>query len=176
MSKKLICSVSVALVLVVAGAANAKDLQWVDAAADHLWTSADNWKDGDGPPTDMMTGAASKLDGTVIEIPDGIDAVCKGFMLGQYGVTNEALVSGGSLTCQWLDVGRVNQKGGSGYLKVAGGSVNCSAVLKIPNQFATLTDFSLIGAGHVDLYGGTLSCGSFLIGNRQVGKDGGKVV
>ena len=33
-----------------------------------------------------------------------------------YGAANTAEISGGELSCQWLDIGRCNQNGGSGTL------------------------------------------------------------
>ncbi|MHC4706178.1 MAG: choice-of-anchor Q domain-containing protein, partial [Planctomycetota bacterium] len=99
--------------------------------------------------------------------------VCKGFMLGMYGVTNGAEVSGGSLTCNWLDVGRVNQKGGNGHLLVTGGQITVNGKLGVPNQFNTAVDPEKIGVGHIDLFGGTIIAGNFVLGSHQVGLDGG---
>ena len=158
---------ALALVLGAAGNAHAADIQFTDAGTDHLWTSPENWKNAGGPPTVSSDGAAFKLEGTKVQITDGMDAVCKGFMLGMYGVSNEAEVSGGTLTCNWLDVGRVNQKGGQGYLLVTGGQITVNGGLGVPKQFATAVDPDKIGIGHVDLMGGTISAGSFWLGNHQ---------
>lgn len=150
----------------------AADISYTDGGTDHLWSNTANWNGG-AFPNDSATGAAFNNEGTVVQITNGIDAVCKGFMLGMYGKTNAAEISGGTLACQWLDVGRCNQNGGNGYLQVTGGEITVSAKLSIPNQFDTLTDPAKMGLGHVDLLNGTISCGSFLMGNRLVGANGG---
>ena len=163
---------SIISLLLLSWCSFAADISYTDDGADHLWSNTANWNGG-AFPNDSLTGAACNNDGTVLQITNGIDAVCKGFMLGMYGDTNSAEISGGTLTCVWLDVGRVNQNGGNGTLEVTGGNITVSGKLSIPNQFDTLIDPAKIGAGHVDLFGGTISCGSFLMGNRQVGANGG---
>ena len=177
MWKKLICLVSFVLVLGMVSNANAYDYKFRDGGADHLWTNPDNWADAGnlppGPPNSSSDGAGSDRDGTKLEITDGMTALCKGFMLGMYGAINEAEISGGTLTCTWLGVGRVNQNGGNGYLKVTGGEISVSGSLMIPNQFNSAVDPNRIGVGHVDLFGGTLAAGNITIGNRQVGGGGG---
>jgi len=173
MCKKLICLVSFVLVLGLGCVANAADIQFTDAGADHLWTNPENWQNAAGPPLTATDGAACKLPDTIVEITEGMNAVCKGFMLGMYGVTNGAEVSGGSLTCNWLNVGRANQNGGNGYLKVTGGEINVSGNLMMPNQFDTAVDPNRIGVAHLDLFGGTVAVGNITIGNRQVGSGGG---
>ena len=150
----------------------AADISYTDNGADHLWSNTANWNGG-AFPNDSLTGAACNNEGTVLQITNGIDAVCKGFMLGMYGKTNSAEISGGTLTCVWLDVGRVNENGGNGTLEVTGGNITVSGQLQVPNQFSTMTDPAKMGVGHVDLLGGTLACGSFHMGTRQVGDGGG---
>jgi len=174
---KLICLVSFVLALGLVSNANAYDYKFTDGGADHLWTNPNNWDPvGDrppGPPNSSADGAGCDRDGTKLEITDGMTALCKGFMLGMYGATNEAEISGGTLTCNWLNVGRANQNGGNGYLKVTGGEINISGNLMIPNQFDTCVDPNRIGVAHLDLFGGTISCSNITIGNHQVGKNGG---
>ena len=162
-----------ALVLGLAGSAYAADIPYTDAGADHLWTNPENWQDNGGPPTVANDGAGFRQADTKVLITDGVDAVCRGFMLGMYGPSNEAEVSGGSLTCTWVDVGRVNQNGGQGYLLVTGGEIKISGNLNVPKQFSTAVDPEKIGVGHVDLRGGTISANNFVLGNRQVGQNSG---
>lgn len=162
----------VVLMALLAGSVFAGDISYTDGGADHLWSNSDNWKDGT-IPNDSLTGAAFNNDGTVVQITNGINAVCKGFMLGMYGDTNSAEISGGGLTCSWLDVGRVNQNGGNGSLEITAGQINVSGGLNIPNQSSSMIDPAKMGVGHVDLLGGTIHCKSFYMGNRQVGDDGG---
>jgi len=167
------CLMAVLLALGWVCVANAADIQFTDAGADHLWTNPENWKDAAGPPLTATDGAACKLPDTIVEITEGMNAVCKGFMLGMSGVTNGAEVSGGSLTCNWLHVGRVNQKGGNGYLLVTGGQITVNGKLGVPHQFNTAVDPEKIGVGHIDLLGGYIIADNFVLGNHQVGLNGG---
>jgi len=171
------CLVSFVLVLGLVSNVNAYDYKFTDGGTDHLWTNPNNWEPvggrPPGPPNSSEDGAACNIDSTKLEITDGMNALCKGFMLGMYGATNEVEISGGTLTCNWLNVGRANQNGGNGYLKVTGGEINISGNLMIPNQFATCVDPDRIGFGHLDLFGGTIFSSNITIGNHQVGLDGG---
>ena len=108
-----------------------------------------------------------------MQIDTDTSAVCKGFMLGMYGKTNTAEISGGSLNCSWIDVGRANQNGGSGTLIISGGDVIASGSLKIPTQFGSQSDPNNLGSGHIDLLSGTLIAGSIHIGSGQTGNNGG---
>jgi len=159
--------ISVVLVLGMAGSANAVDIQYTDAGTDHLWTNSMNWKDAAGPPNVADDGAAFDQTDTMVQITHGMDAVCKGFMLGMYGAVNGAEMSGGSLTCEWLDVGRVNQNGGNGYLLVTGGEITVNGGLGVPKQFTSAVDPDKIGVGHIDLFGGTIIANTFWLGNHQ---------
>ena len=161
------CLMVFGLVLGTAGSVLAADIQYTGAGADHLWSTPENWKDNSGPPTVSSDGAAFNRPDTKVLITDGITALCKGFMLGMYGATNEAEVSGGTLTCNWLDVGRVNQNGGQGYLLVTGGEIQVNGDLRVPQQFVSAVDPEKIGVGHVDLLGGTIRAGNFRLGNHQ---------
>ena len=44
-----------------------------------------------------------------------------------YGSNNSAEVAGGTLACDWLDIGRSNQNGGNGTLTITSGSVTVAA-------------------------------------------------
>ena len=167
MCERMTRLMTVLLALSAVYTANAGDIQYTDAGADHLWTNPENWKDAGGPPMVASDGAAFKHQDSNVLITDGVEAVCKGFMLGMYGVSNAAEVSGGTLTCNWLDVGRANQKGGQGTLLMTGGQVTVNGGLGVPNQFNTAVDPEKIGVGHIDLFGGTISAGDFWLGNHQ---------
>lgn len=166
MCRQQACAVYFVLILAMAGNL-AADIQYTDEGADHLWTTPENWKDAAGPPTTADDGAAFNRSGTTVQITEGMTAVCKGFMLGMYGVSNEAEISGGSLTCNWLNVGRANQKGGQGYLLMTGGEVIVNGALNVPNQFVSAVDPDKIGVGHIDLLGGYIVAGDFNLGNHQ---------
>lgn len=167
MCRRTACSVCIALIGVMTGTLTAADIHFTDAGADHLWTNPENWRDAAGPPTSADTGAAFNQPNTTVHITEGMTAVCKGFMLGMYGKSNASEVSGGSLTCNWLDVGRVNQHGGQGYLLVTGGEITVNGTLNVPNQFTSAVDPDKIGVGHVDLLGGYIVAGNFNLGNHQ---------
>ena len=167
MYRKLAYSACFALIWVLAGTITAADIHFTDAGADHLWTNPENWKDAAGPPTSPDDGAAFNRPETTVHITEGMTAVCKGFMLGMYGKSNQAEISGGSLTCNWLDVGRVNQHGGQGTLRVTGGEITVNGTLNVPNQFVSAVDPEKIGVGHIDLLGGFIVAGNLNLGNHQ---------
>ena len=154
--------------ILMLGLAGGADITYTDGGTDHLWSNTANWNGG-AFPNDSLTGAAFNNEGTVVQITNGIDAVCKGFMLGMYGSTNSAEVSGGTLSCDWLDVGRVNQNGGNGSLTITGGEIS-TGYLAVPMQFISCVDPSKIGVGHIDLHGGVIRCDNFWLGNRLVGQ------
>ena len=162
----------VALVLAPTLPSLASDIQYTDSGSDHLWTNPGNWQGGT-VPGDNNTGAANWNEGTHLEIPSGTNAVCKGFMLGMYGSSNSAEVAGGTLNCNWLDIGRSNQNGGNGTLTITSGSVTVSGTLSIPNQFSSNSDPANIGQGQLYLTGGSISANSIQIGNGQNGANGG---
>ena len=148
------------------------DIKYTDLGNDHLWSNPVNWQ-GDTVPGDNSTGAANWYDGTQVEIPSGTNAVCKGFMLGMYGSSNSAVVAGGTLVCNWLDIGRSNENGGNGTMTITGGSVTISGTLSIPNQFSSNTDPGNIGQGQLYISGGSIYANSIQIGDGQNGANGG---
>ena len=150
----------------------AADIPYTDSGNNHLWSNPGNWQ-GSTIPGDNSTGAANWNEGTQLEIPSGTNAICNGFMLGMYGSTNSAVVAGGTLACNWLDIGRSNQNGGNGALTISSGSATVSGTLSIPNQFGSNTDPANIGQGQLYLTGGSISANSIQIGNGQNGANGG---
>lgn len=174
MYRKLICLISFVLLLGLVSSANATDLQYTDLGADHLWTNSANWKDGIGPPADSSTGAACKLDDTILQITDGMTALCKGFMLGMYGKNNDAEIYGGSLTSTWVNVGRANAKGGDGYLLMEGGAVS-TGTLQVPWVSSAYIDGGITAQGIFDLKGGTINATALHVGPGEgiVGLNGG---
>ena len=158
--------------LISALTCQAADVAYTGAGADDDWTTSDNWQ-GNTPPADSSTGAAFWNDGTHVIITPGADITCNGFMLGMYGSTNSAEMTGGNLDCTWLDVGRCNQDGGDGTLTITGGEITVNGSLSIPKQFGTQVDPANIGRGHINLLGGTLTTSSLHIGSGEVGSNGG---
>lgn len=148
------------------------DIAYTGSGADDNWTTTDNWQGG-SIPADSSTGAAFWNDNTHVVIEPATDITCNGFMLGMYGSTNSAEMTGGSLDCGWLDIGRCNQNGGDGTLTLRDGWITVSGNLSIPQQFSTLTDPAKIGHGQMNLLGGSISVGNLHIGDGQVGQNGG---
>ena len=148
------------------------DYSFTGAGGDSLWTNPANWESNIVPDNDT-TGAAFDVDQTHVILDAATNAVCQGFMLGMYGATNTGEIHGGTLDCQWLDVGRVNQDGGNGTFAVRGGAVTVQNRLSIPNQLDSAVNPENMGVGHLDLLGGSIECYSMLMGNRQVGEGGG---
>ena len=150
----------------------AADINFNDSGADHLWTNSANWIGG-AIPNNSATGAAFNFNATTVEITSDTNASCKGFMLGMYGVTNSAEITGGTMNCSWLDVGRANQNGGNGTLQILAGNITVTGNLKVPTQFSTMINPANMGSGHIDLLGGVITCGVFSMGNQQIGDGGG---
>lgn len=163
---------SILVVLLSTYQLHSNDIEFTDAGADHLWTTAQNWLGGVAP-ADSTAGAELKNDFVELLIEDGINAACRGFMLGMYGSTNSALITGGTLNCLWMDIGRVNQNGGDGTLVVSGGDIVVSQKLSIPNQFSSLVDVNNMGRGRLELISGVITAQSLHIGDGQTGQDGG---
>lgn len=110
------------------------DYSFTGAGVDSLWTNPANWEPNEVPDNDS-TGAAFDNDQTHVILDAASSAICQGFMLGMYGATNSGQFHGGTLDCQWLDVGRANENGGNGTFSVNGGAVAVQNQLSIPNQF-----------------------------------------
>ncbi|MCH2036068.1 MAG: hypothetical protein MK120_03865 [Puniceicoccaceae bacterium] len=151
---------------------SAQDISYAGSGNDSNWNNSENWTSGN-IPSSSTEGAAFDKDETHVQIDSSTNATCRGFMLGMYGVTNSATISGGSLNCQWLDIGRSNQHGGNGTLTVSDGTVTIAGTLSIPQQFSSNTDTSSIGQGELRLLGGTVTAAYLQIGNRLIGADGG---
>ena len=151
---------------------SAADEVFIGAGGDNLWTNPTNWQNS-VVPNNSTTGAILWNDDLNLLIEDGINAVCHGFMLGAYGSTNSAQITGGSLNCTWLNVGRANQNGGDGTLYVSGGTINVSSQLTIPTQFNTLVDPEKLGRGRLELTGGIINAQDLHIGSGSIGNNGG---
>jgi hypothetical protein len=81
------------LLVLVSSVCFAADINYTDSGTeDHLWSNTANWNGGVFP-NDSASGAACNAEGTLLQITNGIDAVCKGFVLGMYGKTNSAEIS-----------------------------------------------------------------------------------
>ena len=89
----------------------AQDVSYTGNGSDDKWSTSSNWNNS-SIPNSIAIGAAFINDATHVIIETGTTSVCRGFMLGMYGAANTAQISGGDLSCDWLDIGRSNQFGG----------------------------------------------------------------
>ena len=178
MCRRVIYLISFVLVLSVVGDVQA-DVTWTDAGPDHLWSTPANW---DTLPSSADNTRISMLPGPTIA---NEGAVANYLYVGYGSSTGALTVDGGTLrTHGWLQMGfgeggdgTVNMNSGtitvdhtllvgrygSGTLNMAGGTITIGADLRIPD-LATAT-------GHVDLYGGIISCKDLLM-RRQAGSVG----
>ena len=150
----------------------AQDVSYTANGSDDKWSTSSNWNNS-SIPNSNADGAAFDNDATHVIIGTGTTSICRGFMLGMYGTANTAQISGGDLSCDWLDIGRSNQFGGDGTLTISSGSVTVSGTLSIPQQFGSNTDPANIGQGQLYMTGGSITANSIQIGNGLNGANGG---
>ena len=150
----------------------AQDVSYSGNGSDDKWSTPSNWNNS-SIPTSNADGAAFINDATHVIIESGTTSICRGFMLGMYGAANTALISGGDLSCDWLDIGRSNQNGGDGTLTISSGSATVNGTLSIPQQFGSNTDPANIGKGQLYMTGGSITANSIQIGNGLNGANGG---
>ena len=142
--------------------------------ANHLWENSGNWESNNKPA--LNDDAEMTEDGTICEVVASDDIECRGVFIGCYGADNRMYMTGGELTCQWLNVGRgsdPNGTKGKGTFIMTGGTINALGEFKIPNQFGSAgNSFTIADANMV---GGTIniSTENFVIGDRIHGADGG---
>jgi len=150
MSKKLMCLISVILLLSVAGGAGAGNI-FNDNGTDHLWSNADNWSMGIVPddstthPSEVVpkwyNAAEMSIDGTACVIDSDADAYT--LQVGIYGGDNSCQITGGNITIgDWgVNIGRggndnPDHTGSFGHMTMSGGTLTAGAV-KIPEQWGT---------------------------------------
>ncbi|MBA7523548.1 hypothetical protein ES705_15675 [subsurface metagenome] len=181
MSKKMICLVSLVLVLsLMVGDVQAVNVTWTDAGLDHLWSTPGNWDTGT-LPTSADWAIIRTLPGATIANEGALtDRVYLGFG-GQPGVLT---VDGVTLTSSWIQfavsenqegtlnmisgtitVGNVLQVGGRGSatLNMTGGTITVAYEMKIASR-ATAT-------GHVNLDGGIITTNNFVM-REEIGAVG----
>ncbi len=196
MSKKLVCLISIAVLLSLAGNAPAADYKdWDDGdLADHLWSSPANW-DPDGLPTmigdtgnrtriepgsgggdypildsaifevdpngafadrlyvahEQGDGSTAKLwvqDGAKLTIGDDLNIA---YNEDSHGI---CYVSGPDTVIEIGDGLKVGRRG-DGRLMMNAGTINVGGTIEIPSS----TDTASINVGHLQLNGGTITCG-----------------
>jgi len=168
MCKKLICLVSVILVLSLVVDLQAVETHWTDNGLDQLFSTPENWSTGAFPTAsdDMFVDAP---DETHCIVTDGVDGQCGTLRVGNSGNTTNLDITGGTFTIKggcYIGVdnpnghGILNVSGGlfkspdmnlglraTGTLNMTGGVIELGWDLKIPNNS---------GTGEAHLMGGTL--------------------
>jgi len=185
MSKKNMCLISVILLLGMVGTALAGDVNWKNTSGDRLWRNAANWQDKDTLEVRLPTAAdkaAIRQGGYGPIIDSSTAAVANTVVLGDHSSPADTLdITGGSLTTQsWFILGYGTSNDGT--FNVSGGVTTCNQNLKVGNkgaghinmtngtviitgEFGISVDADGLGtsSGHVQLDGGTISCGSLNI-------------
>ncbi len=170
--------ISAILLLSIAGSALA-DTSWTNGAAgDRSWDNASNW-DAGIPISTVKTGVRQSGDGPIIDA--GTTATTKELVVGDWGHTDSVNITGGTLTTSgWFILGY----GGSddGTFNVDGGNTTINShmdvgfnghgnmdmtngTVTVTGAFGISMDDNGLGtsSGDVQLDGGTISCGSFIM-------------
>jgi len=181
MCRKLICLISLVLLVGMACNVSAVDVNWDDTGADHLWSTASNWV-GDSVPDDTECAIVNYVAaGEGPTIQTGISAHVDQLIVGSSGQdTAEVTMTGGTLAVDIplivghnkTNVGVFNLSGGAvtvtneiwmgragdGTLNMTGGTLTASNnALHIPQY--------TYGTGHIQLDGGTITVKDFYIEN-----------
>ena len=163
----------VILVLGIVGSALA-DTNWTNGGGDRDWDNASNW-DAGVPDSATKTGVrAGLVNGPIIS--SGTSAVTAELVCGDWNNTDVMDITGGTLEPQsWFILGY--GAGTDGTLNISGGVTTASGTMQVgrdgvghvnitggtfevPNS--TLELGALTGSGHVQLYGGTITCLSLI--------------
>jgi hypothetical protein len=181
------------LTLVVSFAGNTYANEWTQGIhlaldpndSDNLFMNGDNWLQG--LPTSTRTDGGQWATMSVLDpavtlciIQAGDVASAGAVQAGAFGAVNTFKMTGGSLTCNWVDAGRGGSNnpghaGSFGTVLIEGGNLNLQGLV-IPEQFANPpvvqgyclmtggtieADFVNIGknqgVGHFDFHGGTIN-------------------
>ena len=174
MFRKIICLVSLVLVLSLVGDVQAV-LSWIDAGPDHLWSTPTNWSTGT-VPTSSDVVRINMLPGPTIANEGAVAALA--VQVAYSSDTGALTVDGGTLTIGGVimlggwnesDNGTLNMisgtitgggdlflgRRGSGTLNMTGGTIIVGKKLIIGKD-AT-------GTGHVDLDGGVITAGNLVM-------------
>jgi hypothetical protein len=171
MSGKSTCLFLLALVLALAGGAQAATRTWNDNGPDSLWGTAQNWS-GNILPTSKDMAKIDRLPGPTVV---GDSAEADNIPVGTGSATGALTIAGGTLTtARWLIVGY--GAGSNGTLNIESGTINVGShlyvgfdgtgTLNMTGGTIVVTDLFEIpqradGTGHVDLHGGTISARVF---------------
>jgi hypothetical protein len=170
--KKMICLVSLVLVLGLVGDVQADDVDWTGDGPDHLWSTPTNWATGT-VPTSSDLAIINLVPGPTITA--NVDAVAEGILSGFGGSTGELTMDGGTLTFEWGHIGE--DDGGYGTINMNSGTITVvygftvgdwgvGTINMTGGNFIVGDDFLIAGGsptaiGHVNLDGGTITAGYF---------------
>ncbi len=169
MLRKVICLVSLVLVLGLVGDVQADDVDWTDDGPDHLWSTPTNWASGT-VPTSSDLAIINLVPGPIIDA--NVDAVADGILSGFGGSTGELTMDGGTLTFGWGHIGE--DDGGYGTINMNSGTITVNGFTvgdwgvgtlnMTGGNFIVGDDFVIAGGsptaiGHVNLDGGTIIAG-----------------
>jgi len=143
MFKKMICLITLVLLLVMLNSASAQ-IKWTAAGYDDLWSNIANW-DSDMLPTEVNAVSIDDPPNALCIITDGIDAVCETLRVGNGGATASLEINGGSLTAAGAYIG-VDNKDGHGILNISGGLFSTGGL-----------QVGWVGTGTVNMTGGVIN-------------------
>ncbi|MBM4026976.1 MAG: hypothetical protein FJ280_16475 [Planctomycetes bacterium] len=154
MCRHAIRSVALVAVLGLAGNVSA-DVVWTDTTGDHLWRTPANWATGRIP---------TLADGYVriFTVPGPIVMPNEAFVTPGIHLGNDNDAQAGALTVQGgtLEVETVNcGYKGTGTINMIDGTLRVTGTLKIGRDPTAI--------GHINLNGGTISAGNFLMREQQ---------
>jgi hypothetical protein len=170
----MICLVSLVLVLGLVGDVQADDIDWTDDGPDHLWSTPTNWSTGT-VPTSSDVAIINLVPGPIVD-PNNVDAVAGGAKLGYAGHTGELTMDGGTLALTWSNIGEDDT--GYGILNMNSGTITINSLtvgdwgdgtinmtggtIRVWDTFMIAGD-SKSAIGHVNLDGGTITAGDFMM-------------
>jgi len=173
MCKKNFCLIIVILVLGIVGSAFAIDTNWTNSGGDRDWDNASNWDAGVPTAADKAGIRAGMANGPIIS--SGTSAVANQLVCGDWQNTDVMDITGGTLTTSsWFILGYGPSDDGT--FNISGGVATATSTMQVgrdgvgrvnitggtfavPNT--TLELGALTGSGHVQLYGGVITCSGF---------------
>ncbi|MCU0915160.1 MAG: hypothetical protein MUC88_11430 [Planctomycetes bacterium] len=154
MFRNAICVATLVAVLGLAGNVSA-DVVFTDTTGDHLWSTPANWATGAVPTLSDGYARLFTIPGPIVKAKDAF--VVSGIHLGNdNGAQAGALtVQGGTLEVETVNCGYK----GTGTINISDGTLRVTGTLKIGRDPTAI--------GHINLTGGTISAGTFLMREKQ---------
>ena len=179
MYARLSCLIAFMFVLCMVGDVKAGKITWIDAGADHLWSTEENWDAGTLPTYSRDDHVhIPNVSGPIIA---NKGAVAGAVAVGPWYFTAELTVAGGTLEIsRWLQLGQLRGSNGtlymksgtitvaesmiigyygSGTFKMTGGSITVTGTFQLANQEGA--------SGVVQLHGGIYTANNLDIRWRE---------